>query len=248
MGGAGAEQSASASRAAARGPRSLALRAVRRTRRAQRGIVGRARRREVWYLASPPDVIVRFGSRLSRVDTRHLTLVLLSHGDPGALARQVNAELASRLSEAEVVQAGLRELTAAASHLGVRREPLWVDGTDLVAGGDREVAAFVRDLAREHPTALHVFPPADHYGPALGTTIRAMAVRSMKHSLAVVRLTDDAAPAALTPDVTSAADEFRHWDPDNGRYAVHRTAISRHLLHTTVGGGQGVDAALVDRT
>lgn len=207
----------------------LPRRTYSKARRTQRWVRGSLTGQQVWYLSEPADLVTQFANLISKIDRQRLVIVLLGHGDIATKTAQVGADLEVPLSETETLRASEREFLAAAASLGVDEQRILLpeDERNLVAKG---AVALISRLALKHPNALHIVPtgkgaPPRNLGRVLSTAAR-------KRSLAVKRL-ELAAPAhEWSAEMRQAAEEFLVWDPDAGRYAVHRSRVSRHQRQT----------------
>jgi len=184
---------------------------------------------EVWYVVRPGDELIAYGPLL---ESRHpdLRLVHLSCAATAPQREVVNDEVRDPLNPSNLAAAVVAELTAAAEALGVTPERIIADPTLAPSLSSRR--RLVRRAMAAYPAARHRIPPAA--APELAELIRTEA-----HRLGVAVVTTPApAPGTTTelgPTGWAVAAAYRHWDPDSGRYAVHRANVSRHLAERGAG-------------
>ncbi len=193
----------------------------RRLRRVRHAVGRRLTTEEVWYLARPGEELTGFGALLDGLCGARVHLVHVSPWATPTQRRAVDAELRAALDDSALARATRAELVAAAEALGIPEERVHADLTVAPSGWARRTA--VRAAMAAHPHATHRVVAADAGVAAL---VRAEAARLGAGVVDVVTAT----PAA--PDSTPAlavAAAYRRWDPDSGRYAVHRSPASRFL-------------------
>lgn len=194
----------------------------RRVGRMRTTIAQRLSREEIWYLARPGDELTVWGALLERGSLAHVHLV---HLGPWATTRQrrmLDAELKDPITDEALAQAIRDELIAAGEAIGIPPGNVHALPHLAPSGWARRVA--VRE-------ALAAYPHATHRIAVGGPTTDLVRAEADRVGVRVVEVT----PAAATPTgrrAQAVIAAYRLWDPDSGRYAVHRTPASRFLAES----------------
>lgn len=214
---------------------------LRHGKRRARKLLEAAKRRiappVIWYIPHADDETIFMGGSIASTRDRRNILVLLTQGGASFAITKVSERLGAPVTPEEFMRARKNEFMAAIAHLGVRLGDIVQHELPDGAVNERDVYSIVADQARQHPRAAHrtmswLDPHPDHRaaGEALRRAKEEGIVDDALFHLPVPVLAaeefdkvplDRAAKSAKR----KALDEYRRWDPSQGRFAVGVTSV-----------------------
>jgi LmbE family N-acetylglucosaminyl deacetylase/CelD/BcsL family acetyltransferase involved in cellulose biosynthesis len=202
-------------------------------------VTARTRTPIIWYAPHPDDETIFMGGSICQHRDRRSIVVMLTRGGGSGALDLVNQKLDRPLSRDEFIAARLRELTAAARALGIRKNDLFIHDLPDGALSEEAMRQVVHDMARRYPKAQHrtmsyLDPHRDHAtaGRALRSAHQQGIVQEAVFHLPVSLVPEEwgsavALDQAAIDGKRAALREYERWNPAQGRYAIGAHSVKK---------------------